>query len=139
MGQVIVFLSLSTSYMDRLTYTFPKAEHLKSTKTIQLLFNSGQQVFQYPFKVMFLIDEQHLGYPQVLCSASKRFFKHAVDRNKIKRMTKEAYRLHKPHLLPIEDGKIMAIAFIYVGKKIEPYATMHQSMKKALQKLLASI
>ena len=120
--------------MENPKYTFPKAEHLKSKKTIEQLFSRGQQAFQYPFKVMYLVDDVHNGYPQALFSASKRHFKHAVDRNKIKRMSREAYRLHKPHLLP-ENGKVAALAFIYVGKKIENYQLMHQSMGKVLKKL----
>ena len=67
---------------------------------------------------------------QVLFSVPKRQFKHAVDRNLIRRRNKEAYRLHKQLL----TGNF-TIAFIYIGKGIEDYKAIEKGMKSALKKV----
>ena len=72
----------------------------------------------------------------MLISVSKRYFKHAVDRNLVKRRTREAYRLNKSILLQKKDSPLPAsIAFVYIGKKIEDFAKIEKSMKSILHKM----
>lgn len=73
---------------------FPKSEKLKKEKVIKQLFSKGKSVYKYPFKLLWLpnaVAEEQTN-PQVLVSVPKRAFKKAVDRNRIKRQIKEAYR-----------------------------------------------
>ncbi|MFN3851099.1 MAG: ribonuclease P protein component [Spirosomataceae bacterium] len=114
--------------------TFRKSERLCSEKVITNLFDrknpNNQSAFAYPFKVTFCVSDS-LSTPQVLFSISKRGFKHAVDRNLIRRRSRESYRLNKAIL-----GSTKAyIAFVYIGKIIEPYDVIEKGMKKVLSEL----
>ena len=112
--------------------TFSKNERLCSTKVINSLFDrknsANEGVFAYPIRVVCKPSEET--NTQVLFSVPKRQFKHAVDRNLIRRRMKEAYRLNKELLT-----KPYYISFIYVGKVIESYAAIEKGMKNSLKKL----
>ncbi|HEY1053524.1 ribonuclease P protein component [Emticicia fontis] len=112
--------------------TFKKNERLCSLKIIGSLFDrknsANEGVFAYPIRVVCKPSEEAL--TQVLFSVPKRQFKHAVDRNLIRRRMKEAYRLNKELL-----SKPYYITFIYVGKVIENYAVIEKGMKNSLKKL----
>jgi ribonuclease P protein component len=139
-------------------FTFKKSERLNSKKVIEQLFDkkgreTNQSVFLYPFRVSYISDlgfgiadleddinpKSEIENPksQILISVSKRFFKHAVDRNLVKRRTREAYRLNKHLLLQKLDSQIPTyIAFVYIGKVIEDYAKIEKSMKAIFQKMV---
>src|ERR1700761_3183650 len=75
---------------------FPAAERLKSKKVIEELFKKGSSVYLYPFRLIYSttpVEPQQ--YPQILVSVPKRNFKKAVDRNRLRRQIKEAWRLNK--------------------------------------------
>ena len=79
-----------------LKYTYPKNEKLKSKKLIDQLFSEGQSVSTFPLRLVYLsitFDDTVLAKTGV--SVSKKNFKNAVDRNRIKRLLREAYRLNK--------------------------------------------
>lgn len=91
--------------------TFRKSERLCSKKVIDALFAGGNKSFSaFPLRVVYM--ERPEPVSQVLVSVSKRHFKHAVDRNRVKRQIREAYRLNKD-ILPA--GKGFYIAFIWLS------------------------
>lgn len=83
-------------------YTFCKQERLCSQKRIDALFQSGHRIMVFPYSIHWQVCPNGTlpeGVPaQVLIATSKRKFHHAVDRNRVKRLTRECYRLHKPAL-----------------------------------------
>ena len=79
---------------------FNKEERLCSKKSLDLLFKNGSSFLLYPFRVTYLfVAEPHIFPAQVVINVAKKRYKHSVDRNLIKRRTREAYRLQKEQLL----------------------------------------
>jgi len=101
------------------TFSFPKSEKLCSQALIQELFQKGSSVFLYPFKVIYLENQLDADFPQILISVSRKTFKRAVHRNRLKRQIREVYRLHKNQFFT--QKKPSVLAFIYVGKKLENF------------------
>ena len=66
-------------------------------------------------------------------AVSKRNFKRAVDRNRVKRMVREAYRLEKSSLT--ENSARYLILFIYTGKNLPTLNELRLQMVKLLKQL----
>ena len=119
--------------------TFTKSERLHSRKLIGELFKGGNTFFKFPFKVIWLHKEMDgdAGV-QMLVSVSKRNFKKAVDRNKVKRLVREAYRKQKYRLYESESltDKQLLIGLIYTGKAILEYAEIERKIILILQRLI---
>lgn len=119
------------------SFTFDRNERLKSRKTIAGLFKNGRSYVAYPLRVVWsftLAGEQ--GRATVAISVSKRTFKTAVQRNRIKRQIREAYRLHKQafyeHLETSQQH--VSLMLIYVAKEPLPYAEIEAGVKKMIRK-----
>lgn len=76
------------------TNSYPKQEKLKNKADITLLFEQGKW-FSYKDLSIISLKKENLENPKVGVSVSKKFFKKAVDRNRIKRLLRETYRLNK--------------------------------------------
>ena len=114
--------------------TFPKSERLSSKKIIDTLFTEGITLKSYPFVIKYIVlSEDNLANHQILFSVSKRNFKKAPDRNRIKRQLKEAYRLNKEKLFDTE--KNYAIAYIYTLNKKLPYTELENKLIESLVRL----
>ena len=114
---------------------FGKNQKLKSFKVIGKLFESGNSFISYPFKIVWLYNETTSPYCKFSVSVPKRKYKHAVDRNLIKRKIREAYRLNKSILEA--ENKLPKIDFmiIYLSSTNAEYAIFVNAMKIALGKL----
>lgn len=111
--------------------TFKKAERLHKKILIQELFKKGSSFYFPPLRIIFL-QSSDIELNQVLISVPKKNFKKAVDRNKIKRRIKEAYRLNK-HQLATEKKYIMA--FIYSSSKSLTFQKIDKAILSALSKI----
>jgi ribonuclease P protein component len=118
--------------------TFCKEERLCNKKHIFLLQKEAVLFFNYPFTVkwMEIIDRQPSGV-KILPAVPKRNFKKAVDRNKIKRLIREAYRKNKELLVDAanEHQKNIIIMLHYSGKKIVTYKEAESKIILILQQI----
>ena len=120
--------------------TFTKSERLKSRKLIDHLFEKGASFNSYPLRVTYLLDPNPVGSShRAMFTVSKKRFKRAVDRNKIKRRMKEAYRLNKAILYSKQPVIPCLIAYIYIGKEIAQYQLVEEKLKAALVRLVNEV
>jgi ribonuclease P protein component len=129
-------------------FTWNKKEKLKSRKRIERVFKEGKGLTLFPFKVWWLLQPGAADRIQTADSplqagfgVSSRHFKKAVDRNRVKRLSREAYRLQKQPLFQRleEKGLCLAVFFVYTGKDLPEYATVTHKIGVLLQKLLKEI
>ncbi len=118
--------------------SFTKEERLCSQKQISLLFSSGSSFVLYPFRFVW-IEETSSKSTQVVISVSKKKFRKAVDRNKIKRLIREAYRKNKAeNLYPSlkERGLRLDLMIIYIGNEIITAEAIEKKLNLGLKRLL---
>ncbi|WP_298417857.1 ribonuclease P protein component [uncultured Kordia sp.] len=119
-----------------MNYRFPKEEKLKSKKCIELLFSEGSSVSKFPLKLIYTATSLPKDVPvQAGVSVTKRRFKKAVTRNRIKRLMREAYRLHKNDVFNTISTSY-AFMFLYIGKQEPTFEEIEKSMIRLLQKFL---
>jgi ribonuclease P protein component len=135
----------------RKQFTLGKEERLKSRKQIEQLFDKGKSIVITPFRVYFLIDEMlnaqrsipiAIGFNvQFGVGVSARNFKKAVDRNRIKRLAREAWRLQKNEIAKKakEAQRKLNVFFIYTGKELPDFKTVKDKVAIALKKLADKI
>ncbi|MDN3723063.1 ribonuclease P protein component [Aequorivita sp. SDUM287046] len=112
---------------------FPKKEKLKSSKTIENLFLEGNTHSKFPLKIFFL-PEDNIQTNLAAFAVPKRNFKSAVDRHRVKRQLREAYRCNK-QLLEEIHGKKFVMLFLYLGKVKPQYSELEKAMVKLLKKI----
>jgi|TARA_B100001059_G_C17580374_1_gene449563 ribonuclease P protein component len=113
-------------------HTLGKEERLKSKKLIESLYQKGSSVKVFPLRMIFLQTAHTSNFPaQVGVSVAKRNFKLAVDRNRIKRLMRESYRLQKGIVYNhLENPYVFMIS--YIGKAEVPYQELFLKMEKLL-------
>jgi ribonuclease P protein component len=124
------------------TQTFRKAERLCSKIVMEKLFKSGRSFTLFPFRVVWLMEGVASSFPvQVAFAVPKKIFKRAVDRNKLKRRAREAYRKTKHglyELLEKRDKKI-ALLLIYTAKEKLEYEFIANKINLIIERLLNEI
>jgi len=127
--------------------TFTRQERLKSRKTIARLFKEGNSFVAYPLRVVWLEIEREGEKggekvrggeedftTQVAISVSKRIFKNAVDRNRLKRRIREAYRLHKHEFYEKLADRAVALMLTFIAKEDLAFAEIEAGVKKMIRK-----
>jgi len=116
-----------------------KDEILSLKKVIAETFEKQNKIFNFPFKVLINSSVLPTTKPaQVLFTVPKRNFKLAVDRNRIRRRIKEAYRKNKHALYQYLDvnNLQLAIIIIYIGKEDMSYSEIEKKIILSLQKII---
>ncbi|MFN3639873.1 MAG: ribonuclease P protein component [Flavobacterium sp.] len=119
--------------------TYPKSEKLKSQKKIELLFSEGKSVAVYPLRLVYApIDNSENAEIQIGVSASKKYFKKATERNRMKRLLREAYRLNKT-LLWNDLQHSFVIMFLYQSKEEISFVELNEKTVQLFEKFKSSI
>lgn len=122
----------------------PKEERLHSKKLIEQLFsNTGSKALTaFPVRAVFLtIEREAQVMPPVMMmvSVSKRHFKHAVDRNRVKRQLREAYRKNKSELVDRmtaqHPGETLCVAFVWIDSRPAATSRVDYCMQQLLQRI----
>ena len=123
-------------------HTFRKAERLISRKAIEELVSGGKVISNSPFKLTWINTALQTESPaQIAFSVPKRFFKRAVDRNRMKRLMRESYRKNKADIYTLLTDRNMQCALLlyYSGRKIISYSETEEKIKLILQRFAKDI
>ena len=125
----------------------PKGERLYLREEIERLHSCGRSFVSYPIRIVWLAEPIATQTPgeqaqvAVMTSVAKRRFKHAVDRNRIKRMTRAAYRLHKAPLwqAATQHHCTIRVALQSVAKTMPTYSELEQAVERAVARIVKEI
>ena len=124
-------------------HTFPKTERLSSVILIEKLFAGGSKSLPaFPLRIVYMpVEGEELPAVSVLISVPKKRFKRAVKRNRVKRQIREAYRKNKHGLLRVlqEEGRQLAVAFIYLSDRLVDSVEIEERMKIALARITEKV
>ena len=119
--------------------TFPKDSRLCGQLRIAQLYKEGKRFTAWPLRVTYMpiTNDQSPITNQILVWAPKSLFKRAVQRNRLRRLMREAYRLNQ-NILTHEQSPITnhyLIAFNYMDKEEQPFAVIEKAVCKSLKKI----
>lgn len=121
-------------------FTLSKEERICSKKLINELFTgNGRSMTAFPLRVVFMkrtiVDDQP--HAAMLVSVPKRYFKHAVDRNRVKRQVREAFRRNKSIITQnlTDDHDAVAMAFVWLTNEKYPSSEVENRMVRLLTRI----
>jgi ribonuclease P protein component len=132
-------------------FTYKKKDKLKSRKQTQYLFSKGQSIQVFPIKLIYTIEQtdpddsnamiQSDGILQAGVGAPSRTFRKAVQRNRVKRLLREAYRLEKPNFINQLNlaNKRLNLFFLYIDAQVLVQAEIQSKLREALAILIKKI
>ncbi len=128
----VIELTVIFVFLFKMDLSFSKKQKLKGQKLIDKLFAEGDSVSTFPLRLVYLQTGKS---NQVGVSVSKKNFKNAVDRNRIKRLLREAYRCNKKMLI---DNNLCGYAFmiLYLSKDLPDYKMLNTKTQELLQKFI---
>lgn len=119
-------------------FSFPRQERIKGTIQPSLLFQNGSVINEFPVSCRFLfIPEAEPGL-KVLLAVPKKRFKRAVDRNRIRRQMREAWRLN---VAPLREQQLQTPGVLLIGLYFQsneqlPYNVLENKIKLLINRLI---
>lgn len=121
--------------------TYAKQQRLKSRKKLQQVFAAKKAVFAQNIKLLYLTEDSNIGNVKCGVGLIGRYFKKAVDRNRVKRLLREAYRVQQHDLKKYAEvnQKEVSVFILYTAKDLPVYQDVYHNIETALQKLLKNL
>jgi ribonuclease P protein component len=118
-------------------YQLSRQHRVKSGKLIDQLFTRGESFTQYPLRVFYMEASLPIAL-QAGFGVSARNFRKAVERNRIKRLMRETWRLQKGLLeLQLENlNRKLAVFVLYTGRELTDSAQIALKMQIIINKLI---
>jgi len=121
--------------------SFPKKYRINSKLVFEKFIALDKTVFAYPFKCYYFFSplENEKEVNDMAIAVPKRNFKKAVDRNRIKRMIREAYRINHHQILDketIAKKNRISFLFVYIATKAENFSLIEEKIQKIMRKIL---
>jgi ribonuclease P protein component len=130
-------------------FTYQKTDKLKSRKQTQHLFSTGQAINVFPIRLIYTIEPilntaANLSLTSILqagVGAPSRTFRKAVQRNRVKRLLREAYRLEKPNFISQAalDNKRVNLFLLYTDALVLTQVEIQGKLKEALSILVTKL
>ena len=130
-------------------FTYQKSDKLKSRKQTQHLFSTGQAINVFPIRLIYTIEPiassldniSSTSLLQAGVGAPSRTFRKAVQRNRVKRLLREAYRLEKPNFITQAalDNKRVNLFFLYTDASVLKQVEIQAKVKEALAILVTKL
>lgn len=123
-------------------FSFGKAEKIYLKDEIEAVFASRASFVNYPARTLYLLRDGLPGEPRVklLISVPKKRIRHAVGRNRVKRLFREAFRLRKEEFSAlVPSGSSLLVSMVFVADKVCSFSDAEASISKALAKLAAAL
>jgi ribonuclease P protein component len=119
-----------------LPQSFSRDERLKSDKVIETLFKSGQSFVAHPFRVVWLPTSEAVFPVKLAISVPRKHFKKAVDRNRLKRRIREAFRRNKADFYEKlrASGMKVTIILMLIAKEEVNYEELERGIHKLIRK-----
>ena len=119
--------------------TFSKNERLCSKILIERLIGTGKSFNHSPYRITWLPIAESSAPIKVVISVPKRSFKKAVDRNRLKRQTKEIYRKEKQKVYDVLGEQKIIVLIVYTAKAKIEFKELEIKLKEALERLSKTI
>ena len=128
-------------YMPLKQFSYNRSEKLKSRKQLQQIFSTGKTFTTFPLKVFYQLVNEQDNIIKTGVGVSKKNFKKAVDRNRIKRLLRECYRTQRIplHNNLLESKRKFAIFILYIDKVMPEYNFIYQKMQQLIKKLIKDL
>lgn len=124
-------------YLRGMDFRFPKSERLCHQQLFNELMTNGNGLTVYPFRLVWVETELPEDVPyQIAISVSKRRFKKAVDRNRVKRIIREMWRHRRPAVITTLNDRKFALLLVYLSNEILPREELETAMTKCVDKWL---
>ena len=148
--------TVMTEEGSSISFKFPKEERLRHRSLVDGIFHKGKSFFEFPFRVFWRVMSredleknfsrevpQGIGRVQLLVTVPKKKRRKAVDRVKMRRRIREAYRLNKHMLLEAVDSRpdisTLSVAIIYSYDKNLEYKIVEEKVKVLMEKVIRKI